>query len=75
MLQLLSNVGCWGTFPGGRITAGGAEKSQQCHNYFLHFSKFAFERPQVRMWGRHLTSLTSLLLGRVALPRINLMVF
>jgi len=29
---------------GRRITAGGAEKSQQCHKYFLQYSKFAFER-------------------------------
>jgi len=32
---------------GCRITAGGAEKSQQCHKYFLQYSKFAFERTQI----------------------------
>jgi len=32
---------------GRRITAGGAEKSQQCHKYFLQYSKVAFERTQV----------------------------
>ena len=37
---------------GRRITAGGAEKSQQCHKYFLQYSKFAFERTPVRPWGR-----------------------
>ena len=30
----------------------GAEKSQQCHNYFLQYSTFASERPQVRISGR-----------------------
>jgi len=29
------------------ITAGGAEKSQQCHKYFLQYSKFSFERTQI----------------------------
>ena len=28
-----------------RITAGGAEKSQQYREYFLHYSTFASERP------------------------------
>ena len=32
---------------GGQITAGGAEKSQQCHKYFLQYSKFAFKRTQI----------------------------
>jgi len=34
---------------GRRITAGGAEKSKQCHKYFLQNSRptFVFERPQV----------------------------
>jgi len=32
---------------GRPITAGGAEKSQQCHKYFLQYSKFAFERTQI----------------------------
>jgi len=32
---------------GPGITAGGAEKSQQCHKYFLQYSKFAFERTQI----------------------------
>ena len=31
-----------------RITVGGAEKSQQCHKYFLQYSKFAFETTQIR---------------------------
>ena len=55
-------------FPWRRITAaagGGHEKSQQRHKYFLQYSTFAPERPQVRTWGRqtcfcpgrHLTSL------------------
>ena len=30
--------------------SGGAEKSQQFHNYFLQYSKFLSERPQVRTW-------------------------
>ena len=50
---------------GRRITAVGAEKSPQCHKYFLQYSAFASERPQFRKWGaklaswpgRHLTSL------------------
>ena len=33
---------------GRQIIAGGAEKSQQCHKYFLQYSKFAFERTQTR---------------------------
>jgi len=37
---------------GRRVTVWGAEKSQQCRNYFLHYSTFASERPQVRTWGR-----------------------
>jgi len=43
--------------PGDKITmglrndCGGAEKSQQCHKYFLQHSTFASERPQVRTWG------------------------
>jgi len=32
---------------GRRITAGGAEKSQQCHKYILQYSKCAFERTQI----------------------------
>jgi len=35
-----------------QIIAGGAEKSQQCHKYFLQYSTFASERPLVRTWGR-----------------------
>jgi len=37
---------------GRQITAGGAEKSQQCHMYILQCSKFACERSQVRTRGR-----------------------
>jgi len=37
-------------FPGANY--GGAEKSQQCHKYFLENSTFASERPQVRTRGR-----------------------
>ena len=32
-------------FPGRRTTAGGAEKSQHCHNYFLQCGTFVSERP------------------------------
>jgi len=45
-------------FPGRRITmgapnhCGGAEKSQQCLMYFLQYSTFSSERPQVWTWGR-----------------------
>jgi len=47
------------------MTAWGAEKSQHCHKYFLQYSTFTSERPQIRIWegqtcflsGRHLTSL------------------
>jgi len=42
---------------GRRITAGGAEKSQQCHKYFLQYSKFAFERTPVRPWGRQTSTM------------------
>jgi len=37
---------------GPEITAWGAERNQQCHKYFLQYSAFASERPQVRTWGR-----------------------
>ena len=37
---------------GYRIIAGDAEKSQQCHKYFLQYSKFASEKAQVRPWRR-----------------------
>jgi len=54
-----------GTIPRTPNDYGGAEKSQQCHKYFLQYSTFASERLQVRTWGfqtrflhgRHLTSL------------------
>jgi len=45
-------------FPGRRVTmgapnhCGGAEKSQQCHKYFLQYSTFASERTQFRTWRR-----------------------
>jgi len=50
---------------GRQMAAGGAEKFQQCHKYFLQCSKFACRRAQFRTWGtklascpgRHLTSL------------------
>ena len=35
-----------------RITAEGAEKSQQCHKYLLQYSTFASDRFQVRTWER-----------------------
>jgi len=38
----------------GRITAGGAEKSQQYHKYFLQYSEFASETAQVGRWGAKL---------------------
>jgi len=31
---------------------GGAEKSHKCYKYFLQCNEFAFERAQVRTWGR-----------------------
>jgi len=34
------------------MVAGDTEKSQQCHKYFLQYSTFASERPQVQTWGR-----------------------
>jgi len=42
---------------GRRMTAGGAEKSQQCHKYFLQYSKFAFERTQICSWGRQTSTM------------------
>jgi len=39
-------------FPGRRMTARVAKKSQQCRKYFLQYSTFASERPQVRTWER-----------------------
>jgi len=58
---------------GHQITAGGAEKSQQCRKYLLQYSTFASERPQVRTWGRQTcfwprapSNLVTPLLGRTA---------
>jgi len=45
-------------FLGRRIVIGapndcdGAEKSQQCHKYFLQYRTFGSERSQIRTWGR-----------------------
>jgi len=39
---------------GRQITAGGAEKSQQCQKYFLLYSAFTSERLQVRTLGAKL---------------------
>ena len=36
------------------MTAVGAEKSRQCHKYFFPWSTLAYERPQVRIWGRQI---------------------
>jgi len=41
------HYGSAGSLQGHRITAGRDEKSQQCHKYFLQYSKFAFERTQI----------------------------
>ena len=38
--------------PGRRITAGGAENSQQCREHFLQCNTFASERAYVRTVGR-----------------------
>jgi len=37
---------------GCQMSAGGAEKSQQFRKYFLQYSTFRSERPQVRTWWR-----------------------
>jgi len=39
---------------GRRMTAGGAENSQQCHKYFLQYNKFPSRRPQIHIWGRQI---------------------
>ena len=39
-------------FPWRKITMGSAETSQPCLKYFVQYSIFASERPQVRTWGR-----------------------
>ena len=44
------------------MTAGGAEKSQQCHKYFLQCSTFTSKRPQVRTRGGKLYSCSGQLL-------------
>jgi len=36
---------------GHQITAEAANKFQQCHKYFVPYSTFVSERPQVRTWG------------------------
>jgi len=52
--QGLNEGGKGAQFPGRRITAGGAEKSQQCHKYFFQYTTFASERAQVRTPGAKL---------------------
>jgi len=47
MRHRLAILGLWGC----QMTAEGTEKSQQCHKYFVQYSKFAAERPQVRTGG------------------------
>ena len=42
---------------GRRITAGAAEKSQQCQKRFRQYSKFAFQRAQVPPWGRQTSTM------------------
>ena len=39
---------------GHRMGAGGTEKSQQCHKYFLQYSIFASERPVSNMGAPNL---------------------
>jgi len=39
------------TISGRRTTAVAPKKNQQCHTFFLQYSTFASERPQVRTWG------------------------
>ena len=39
-------------YRGRRMTAEGAEKSQQYHKYCLQYSTYTSERPQVRTWVR-----------------------
>jgi len=64
LLWMLSRGASGAHFLERRITAGDADKSQQCHKNFFQYSKFASERLQVRTWdaklascpGRHLTS-------------------
>jgi len=51
------NYGGAESLRGRRITAGAAEKSQQCHKYFLQCSKFAIERAQVPPWGRQTSNM------------------
>ena len=53
---------------GRRITTG-AKKSQQCHNQIFQNGTFASERPQVRTWGRHLTSSLRPCTSRLSLPK------
>ena len=42
----------------GAETLVGAEKSQQCRKYFLQYSTFASETPQIRTCGAKLASET-----------------
>ena len=59
---------------GFQITAGGAEKSQQCHKHLLQYSTFASERTQFRTCGCHLTSLRPCLQHHRILCGIYLMI-
>ena len=47
-----------GTIPRAPDHYGGAEKSQQFHNYLLHSDIFASGRPQVRTWERQTSFLS-----------------
>jgi len=48
------------------MTARGAEKTQQCRQYFLQYSTFASERPQIRTRGRQTSFLSRAAFNLVA---------
>ena len=57
ILRALIHYGGAESLQGRWITAGGAEKSQQCHKYFLQYSKFVFERTQIWPKGRQTSTM------------------
>ena len=53
VVVMCSTRGKGAQFPGRRITAAGAEKSEQCHKYFLQYSAVQlFSKDLFPTWGR-----------------------
>jgi len=75
--MLLRDVTRGAQIPARQITMGAPnycgvrEKSQQCHKYFIQYSKFASTKPQSRTWGRQ-TCFLSRVPSNLVTPLISL---